>query len=332
MSLKKIAEMAGVAPSTVSRVLNDRSSGCASKEVREKIWASAHALGYVPNEAARTLKSGACEEPAPVRIGVILSRIQDLSEDPFFYELFRAVEVSLFTQSCVLNVVAHSPEELTRVSAPDGLIILGRCSDDALTELQKITPNIVGIWRNPMNYQVDEVVCDGAKAAELAMEHLLSLGHKKIGYIGDWSHESRYVGYCQTLIRHGLPLDYNRIMPTNQTRDQGERAMTQLLERDEVTAVLCANDITATGALRALKRRRAQKHPVSVISIDNIEQSQQTVPMLTTVDIPRADMAHMAVKILTDRINKGHIQCLRVEFPCKIIQRESCVLCYTHLR
>ena len=165
------------------------------------------------------------------------------------------------------------------------------------------------------------MVCDGAKAAAMAVEHLLELGHRKIAYIGDCSYESRYVGYCESLIRHNLPLNYRVIFPTDQSEEAGFQAMEKLLAGDEVTAVLCANDISAVGALRAAKGRRGKG--VCVIAIDDIDQAQETRPMLTTVRIPREDMAHMAVALLKDRMAGGHRECLRVELPCRIMHRES---------
>ncbi len=165
------------------------------------------------------------------------------------------------------------------------------------------------------------------------MEYLLSLGHQKIGYIGDCSSESRYVGYCETLITRNIPLNYNYICSTDQTFDSGFTAMQTLLLQD-ITAVFCANDISALGALKAIselrsaefsKRKAAKMNSkISVISIDNIFLSQTSSPLLTTVNVPKEDMGRMAVTVLLDRINHRHSECLRVEFPCKIIERESC--------
>lgn len=79
-----------------------------------------------------------------------------------------------------------------------------------------------------MNFNVDEVVCDGKKAAEMAMKYLFSLGHQRIAYIGDCSFERRYVGYCDMLIRNDLPMDYELI---KQTKGDAEMAFSELLEK-----------------------------------------------------------------------------------------------------
>lgn len=328
MSLKKIAEMVGVSPSTVSRVLNNTVPTCASPELKEKIWAAAHTLNYVPNAEARNLKMGKRETARNYRITVILTRFGFLDKDPFFRELFQSIEESLLSNSCILQSVSSAEDvDFTSLEKTDGIIILGRCSNDFLTCLKRYTRNIVGVDRNPTDYKMDEIICNGKTAAMKAMEYLLSLGHQKIGYIGDCSFESRYVGYCEILIRQNIPINYNYIYSTDQTYESGYQAMSELMLRD-MTAVLCANDISALGALQALsdltESGKAKRKEISVISIDNIAGAMTSEPLLTTVDIPKEEMGRMAVTVLLDRISHKHSEYLRVEFPCKVIERDSC--------
>ncbi|MEZ3508147.1 MAG: LacI family transcriptional regulator [Lachnospiraceae bacterium] len=335
MSLKKIAEIVGVSPSTVSRVLNNTVPTCASHELKRQIWETAHRINYIPNTNARNLKTGGQTNIPNYKIAVILSRFHSLDVDPFFHELFQSIEEALFAYSCTLHSISNFEcPNLSSITAADGVIVLGRCSDSFLNKLKKITRNIIGIDRNPTDYKIDEIICNGKTAAIKAMEYLLSLGHQKIGYIGDCSSESRYVGYCETLINRNISLNYHYIHSTDQTYESGLLAMQTLLQQD-ITAVLCANDITALGALKTLSKahsapnsgdnNKAKKHSkISVISIDNIAMSQVSSPLLTTVNIPKEDMGRMAVTVLLDRIKHGHSECLRVEFPCKIIERSSC--------
>ena len=331
MSLKKIASMTDTSISTVSRVLNNTSPTSASKKLQDKIWAAAREIGYQPNEAARALKKSNKTASAVPHISIVLARISSLDEDTFFSELFRNLEVELMKQKTVIDHIIYADESFSQdLSQSLGVIILGRCSHRLLDHITSKNRNVVGIWRNPMNFNVDEVVCDGKKAAELAMKHLLSLGHRRIAYIGDCSFESRYVGYCDMLIRNDIPIDYELIKQTNQTKAEAGSAFLNLLDdksagNTDFTAVFCANDNTAIGVLEVLKEKKRQiKQKISVISIDNIEDSQFTQPFLTTINIPRNEMAHMAVKLLLDRISKEHEEVVRIEFPCRIIQRDSC--------
>ena len=328
MSLKKIAEMTGVSPSTVSRVLNNVSSTCASKQVRDNIFQAAREIGYCRNENARKLKSRVKDETSVRHISIVLARIKVLDADPFFYELFRSLEISLYENQAVIDEIIYTEENLSPDSLANsqGVIILGRCSEQLLSQIMSLNNNIVGIWRNPMNFNVDEVVCDGQKAAELAMKHLISLGHKNIAYTGDCSPESRYIGYCNCLIRNHLPMNYEWIKQTDQTRESAHAAFSELLESaQDFSAVFCANDVTAIEVLRILKaQKRNIKRNISVISIDNIEDSENTTPFLTTIHIPRKEMAHMAVTLLLDRMAKKHTESVRIEFPCRIVNRDSC--------
>ncbi|MCD8341501.1 MAG: LacI family transcriptional regulator [Clostridiales bacterium] len=327
MSLKEIADRVGTSVSTVSRVLNNASPKCASKELQDRIWTAAHELGYRPNEAARTLRGGGVGHPTetPLRVSVLMARVQDVESDPFFEDLLHCLKTELYAQGALLQHVIYAEADL-EADDSDGVIVLGRCSQSLLERLQSRTRNIVGIWRNIMDFKVDEVVCDGKKAAELAMEHLIGLGHRSIAYIGDCSFESRYVGYSSALIQHDIPINYSLIKSTDQTFTQGRQAILELLEGESgFSAVFCANDITAVSVLQTLnEQKRRIGRPISVISIDDIEGLWDREPALTTVHIPRQEMAHMAVQTLLDRIRRGHQETVRIEFPCKIIQRESC--------
>lgn len=93
------------------------------------------------------------------------------------------------------------------------------------------------------------------------------------------------------------------------------------------TAVFCANDVTALGLLQAMKdrngRKRKQVYCPAVISIDDIEEAVRFSPMLTTIQIPKGDMAHLAVLSLRDRLEGGHQACFRTELPCHLMVRES---------
>lgn len=338
MSLKEIARIAGTSVSTVSRVLNQPDYKCKSPELESRIWAAAQEIRYTPNTAAQTLKSGislARTEEKTMTFDIFLTRFPSLSQDLFFSELFEFLKKELLRQQCVIGKFLTLPEvtsmlnEKSSFSATDkhadGIILLGKCPSELISPLQNHYHNIVGIDRNPTDFAYDEVICNGTNAAITAMNYLISLWHKKIAYIGDCSYEARYIGYYQSLISHSLPLDYSNIYPTSQTREEGMKTMELILQRDSLpTAIFCANDSTALGVFDCLRHRRKKGYVPSIISIDNIRESEQTKPMLTTIDIPKEEMAHHAVKLLLDRIHNGHNSAARIELPCKLLVRESC--------
>lgn len=338
MSLKKIAELTGTSPATVSRVLNHPDYQCHNADLMEQIRKTARELNYIPNQNARNLKLGdasPCVRQKNPSIDILLARFDSLDKDPFFSELFRCIETESHKMNCtigrILNVFDITLDS-THQKPPKfdgGLLILGKCPAEVADSALRCYPGVLAIDRNPMDYKMDEVICSGSKAAHLAVEYLLELGHTKIAYIGDCNMEARYMGYYECLIAHKIALTYDYIIPTNQTREDGYRAFFEILSREtRPSAIFCANDITALGFLEAMResnrRKKQQAYRPAVISIDDIKEASNMSPLLTTVRIPKEDMAHLAVLTLLDRLQKGHREPVRLELPCQLMIRESC--------
>ncbi len=337
MSLKKISELTGASVSTISRVLNNPGYQCQDPAMTDKILETARNLNYIPNQNARQLKLGTNHLSPAVSdsytIDILLARFDALDKDPFFNEMFRHVESEFHKQNCCIGKILTIPDisimntsnERTR---SDGLVILGKCPSDMVDILLRKYHSVIAIDRNPMDYKMDEIVCSGSRAATMAVEHLLQLGHRKIAYIGDCNMEARYMGYYECLLSHKVPLTYDYVIATNQTREDGYRAFERIFSYEKrPTAVFCANDVTALGFLQAMKekngRKKKQVYRPAVVSIDDIEEASSCSPMLTTVRIPKEDMAHFAVLTLRDRLQKGHKEYVRLEFPCQLMIRES---------
>lgn len=339
MSLKEIARRTGTSVSTVSRVLHQEHYRCSDPELEKRIWEAARELHYLPNTAARTLKTGISTKTEDTFVfDIFLTRFPSLNQDLFFSELYDALKRELLKQGCLLGNFLTLPDVTTKIQnrtsfsnqsvQADGLILLGKCPSELIAPLQATYHHLVGIDRNPTDFDYDEVVCSGTDAAVTAINYLVSLGHKKIAYIGDCSYEARYVGYYQSLIAHNLPLDYSNIYPTSQTRQEGMQMMQVILQKEDLpSAIFCANDSTALGVFDCLKKHRRKGYIPSVISIDNIRESEETSPMLTTIDIPKKEMAHHAVLLLLDHVRGGHKDAVRMELPCRLIVRESCSYC-----
>lgn len=325
MSLKEIAERTGVSISTVSRVLNNSQGSCVSAPVRERVLAAARECCYQPNLNARNLKKSACVQKQSL-ITIIMAR-EDVSQtDSFFSHCLNDLSAELLRSGFCLHSVDYLKEGAGRISEADGYIVLGKCRQELLQILKKRTANLVGVWRNPSVLPVDQVFSSGKKAVFLAMNYLTELGHRRIAYIGDCSYENRFIGYTEALTEHRLPLIYSLVFDVCQDREDGRRAMERLLDTGGATAVLCASDEIALGAMEALKRARRARDsvPVSVVSIDDIPAASKA--NLTTVHIPRREMAHLAVQLLADRFAGGHEECVNLELPCRLIERDSCFL------
>ncbi|MCD7884889.1 MAG: LacI family transcriptional regulator [Lachnospiraceae bacterium] len=345
MSVKKIAELAGTSPATVSRVLNNPGYRCQDSGLRDRIWKAAMAQNYVPNEAARNLKMGQSPEGRQIYyLHVLMTRMDTSSSDPFFSELLRTVECEIHKSMCILSKVWYmsvfSDDQKCRkenldslietmcreAEGPnDGLIIIGKCNQRALKKLAAKYRGVVSINRNSTNYEVDEVLCDGEKTASMAVEYLIGLGHCDIAYVGECRNEARYRGYTETLKAHRIDFNQEYVFETSQTEMDGYACMEQLLHSDlRPTGIYCANDITAVGVLKCLGRYRGLYYMPSVISADDIEQAQNTSPMLTTVRLPKDEMGKFALYLLLDRLRGGHKGVVRMEMEGKLMIRGSC--------
>lgn len=207
----------------------------------------------------------------------------------------------------------------------DGLIIIGKCNKEALKKLNKKYKSVVSVNRNSTNYEVDEVLCDGQKVAMMAVEYLISLGHRNIGYVGDCYNEARYRGYLEALHKHDMEPEAAYIMQTGQTEAEGYEAMQKFLQsEDRPTGIYCANDITAIGMLKYLGTNKNRYYVPSIIASDDIEEAQYTRPMLTTVGLPKEEMGKFALYLLIDRMRGGHKSVVRTELEGKLMIRNSC--------
>lgn len=345
MSLKQIANKVGVSAATVSRILNDPNHKCADKDLRDRVFKAAHDLNYVPNEAAKSLKMGKKSEEKIYLVDVLLTRNSSLEQDEFFNEIYHALEMEfnrkhlilsgffteeLFSQEENIDFEKANKEldEMTkdRTEKSDGLIVLGKCNRDILTSLSKRYRAVVSINRNTTDYAVDEVICDGAHIANLAMDYLIRLGHRRIGYVGSCHHESRYTGYLQEMFRHSLEPTPEDTLEVRHIESEGYKAMQHFLKQENPpTAFYCANDMVAIGMLKCLAKSKNKYYFPSIISSDDIEAAQFIKPMLTTVRINKEAMVRFATEMLLDRIRGGHSEAISIKIDGKLMIRESCM-------
>lgn len=157
------------------------------------------------------------------------------------------------------------------------------------------------------------------KIALTAVNYLISCGHQKIGYVEDC-----HIGYQEALIHHGIAPDIDDVYDIMPNEKNGYHAMAYFSKLETPpTAFYCENDILAIGMLKYLAQSKKWYYHPSIISSDNIVESQYTTPMLTTVSLPKAEMAHLAIQILTDRMDGGHKAIVKTELQSTLIIRQS---------
>lgn len=342
MSIKEIAEKVGVSVSTVSRVLSKPEYKCSSKELREQIFAAAREMNYVPNESAKNLRSGESKKIEPYRLSILVTRTNSSETDPFFSELIGLIQSEINKNMCMLMRIWYRPEfsdegkcaalnikqsvrELYNEEASDGLIIVGKCCPQVIRQLKAQWKNLISVNRNSTNYEIDEVLCDGRKIASQAVEYLIRLGHRKIAYVGECHSESRFKGFQETLIKYNIETDIDYIIQTGLSEKDGYSAMERIIQmQNRPTGIYCANDIIAIGMLKALNKYNNRYYDPSIISSDDIAEARYTKPMLTTISLPKEEMAKFTVYLLLDRLNGGHKSVMRTEFESSLVIRSSC--------
>lgn len=339
MTLKEIAAEVGVSVSTVSRVINMKGPHVARPEIQNRIWEIVSRNGYTPNAHAVGLKrqsepeAGRTGEEPLGSIACLFARTPQSIDDPFFSQLARNVEVAAFrngyhVQCSLTEVDIKQPTMLQNLMNQNirGVVVLGRCDWEMLHYLKQCFRYVSYAGLNPVDAKYDQIICDGRLISKKAMEYLIELGHREIAYIGETNNEQRFLGYCDALKEHGLTFRAENVADVQLSTENGYRGARALMSRNTgTTAIMCANDLTAIGAVRALYENGVRiPQDISIISIDDIDMVQYLPTKLTSVHIPVDEMGQMATKLLLDRIDGGHNLPLVVSLPFYIAERESC--------
>ena len=329
MKLKDIAEIAGVSVSTVSRVLNDPYSTAASPTKQAEIWKIARDGGYVPNEQARKLKKGeGSEEIRGTMYCLLATDSEEYRDDPFYTTLISAIRTEALKRNYVVEYSFSEQEREMPIKGDkaEGLIIIGRFSPDILPKLnKKYNKNIVYIGLNSIKAKCDKVFCSGYQGMRDVVKELCLCGHRNVGYIGV-RNDSRLEGFSDEIKDAGINGCAENVFTKGNalTSELGYSQMKELLKKGNITAVVCANDITAIGALKACSEQEIKvPEEMCIIGMDDIEMTRYVSPALSTVHVPLDEMASMAVKLLADRIEGGHHNCVEIGFPHWIVKRGS---------
>lgn len=343
VTLKDIARRAGVSISTVSRVINNDTVKPASPETTAKVWSIVHELNYVPNQSARMLihrASDKHEVTARKSIGCILSASDEIFTDPFFSEVIAGVQEEAtekgysmeytFAVSGVTGIQDANFFNNISTRKVRGIVLLGRLTQAMLDMLRANIPCIVYCGLNYIEADIPQVICDAVRGITMLMEHLISKGHKRIGFIGETNrdglllNERRYDTYCEMMAQHGLPIDASHVIEAHLSLAGGYRAMLDRLQKgDHASAYICANDITAIGVMRAVREAGLRvPEDISIVAFDDIEMCSYVNPPLTTIQTPRKAMGQMSVRTLIDQLGPDAIP-VRTFLPMALIERGS---------
>ncbi|MCM3542568.1 LacI family DNA-binding transcriptional regulator [Priestia megaterium] len=330
-TIKDIARVAGVSVTTVSRALNGYSD--VNEKTRQKIAAVARELDYSPNTLARGLVMQKSKT-----IGLLVSGISRESvKDNFTFEVLCGVnerastlgyDLILFNTNTMMQR-EKTYTQLCRERRVDGAIIQGiKKEDPYLKEVVESDIPCVLVDIPVHSNSVGYVTTDNALGAKKAVEHLASLGHKHIGMIN--GHEDAFVsqerlnGYREALKECGLSFRSEWVVSGNFEEKKAEKATRELINRHkEVTAIFCASDLMALGALKACKELGLHvPKEMSIVGYDNIVLASYSSPNLTTVGQAVYEIGYEAADLLIEML-EGKETNMKRYLDTKLIIRES---------
>jgi DNA-binding LacI/PurR family transcriptional regulator len=330
---KDVAERAGVSRTTVSLVLNHVPNTNISRETMERVTHAADELGYVPNAAAQALvnrNSGT--------VGLVLTRRNHtLATDAFFFQLVEGLLEALRQQGLRLLVDMvedesnHSYLRLARSHQVDGILLSGpRYDDAALAALaQRKFPLVLN--GTVAGGQFNTVDVDNIASARLAVEHLLRLGHRRIGCITNapltfTAASDRLTGYHQAMEGAGLAYDERLVGQGAFDPQSGYQQINRLLDQtDRPTAVFIASDVVAFGSLAALANRGlAVPRDMAVVGFDDVPMASYSIPQLTTVHLPTRGLAQAAGERLVELLQGHNEEPRQTLLQTHLIIRQSC--------
>jgi LacI family transcriptional regulator len=325
VTIQDVAKTAGVSVSTVSRVLNGKRD--VSAETQERVLTVIEELGYTSNLAARSMRS--------VKNNLVGLIMPDIAY-PFAVEVMRGAnqaisesdfDLLLYTTGDVYKSGRASHEQkyvsLLNNSITDGCIIVAPVTGEFSTDAP-----IVSIDPAISNPSYPAVHATNYQGAVEAMNYLLDLGHRRIGFISGRgeleSSRRRLKGYRDVLGSAGIPVDEELISSGDFTTKTGLGCARDLLSLDDrPTAIFASNDQTAMGVFQAAEEVGLQiPEDLSVIGFDNIMESK--IMKLTTVDQFVYEMGYMAIQMLIKLINGEELSSQTYEMQTKLIIRDSC--------
>jgi len=312
VKLIDVAEAAGVHPGTASRALNPATRDRVSPETSKRILKAAERLGYIPNTLARGLRTS--------KSFVVAMVVPDIT-NPLFPPMVRAAEQVLTLAGYMLVLTDTDNDAATerrqveqlRVRGTDGFIIAtARWDDPLLEEIADQGVPTVLVNRNTGTHRLPYVGADERTGMQLAVEHLASLGHRRMVHLAGPQDTStgreRSSAFRQTVRALGLPSSRSLVrVCAAYTEAAGADATRRMIESgQDVTALLCANDLIALGALSALAEAGIScPDQMSVVGFNNMAMVDRLTPPLTTVRLPLRQIGELSARMLLAEIEGG---------------------------
>lgn len=334
VTIKDVAALAGVSPSTVSRTCKNNPS--ISEETKERVRKAMAELGYAPNFQASNLASQNSRT-----IGIILpASAKEVYENSFYLEAIQGISHYCNGRQYMTTIVTGQDEaeildavrSMSRSGKVDGFIILYSKKDDPVIDYlfnEGLLYILIGKATQYTN-QTIYIDNDNLLAGREAAEYLYQLGHRRIAYLGSDSSlmfsADRKAGYQLALASHQLPVRPEYCVEVKNVSENNEEAIRGLLmQKDRPTAILVSDDILAVSLERVcLENHLAIPEDLSIISFNNSLFARLTSPQLTSIDIGAGQLGSEAASQIINHIENPNLLATKIIVPHHLIERDSC--------
>lgn len=334
VTIKDVAALAGVSPSTVSRTCKNNPS--ISEETKERVRKAMAELGYEPNFQASNLASQNSRT-----IGIILpASAKEVYENSFYLEAIQGISHYCNGRQYMTTIVTGQDEaeildavrSMSRSGKVDGFIILYSKKDDPVIDYlfnEGLLYILIGKATQYTN-QTIYIDNDNLLAGREAAEYLYQLGHRRIAYLGFDSSlmfsADRKAGYQLALASHQLLVRPEYCVEVKNVSENNEEAIRGLLmQKDRPTAILVSDDILAVSLERVcLENHLAIPEDLSIISFNNSLFARLTSPQLTSIDIGAGQLGSEAASQIINHIENPNLLATKIIVPHHLIERDSC--------
>lgn len=334
VTIKDVAALAGVSPSTVSRTCKNNPS--ISEETKERVRKAMAELGYEPNFQASNLASQNSRT-----IGIILpASAKEVYENSFYLEAIQGISHYCNGRQYMPTIVTGQDEaeildavrSMSRSDKVDGFIILYSKKEDPVIDYlfnEGLLYILIGKATQYTN-QTIYIDNDNLLAGREAAEYLYQLGHRRIAYLGSDSSlmfsADRKAGYQLALASHQLPVRPEYCVEVKNVSENNEEVIRGLLmQKDRPTAILVSDDILAVSLERVcLENHLAIPEDLSIISFNNSLFARLTSPQLTSIDIGAGQLGSEAASQIINHIENPNLLATKIIVPHHLIERDSC--------
>jgi LacI family transcriptional regulator len=328
VTLQIIAERLEVSTATVSLALRD--STVVAEATKRKVQRVAREMGYIVNRSAASLRTA--------RTNILAVAFHDVA-NPFFSEMLAAIDETVRSsgRTILLGTCNESIPRQENVLAslreyrPDGIIVcpVGGSTEDSLRSIARSGIPVIQVAREIEGLEADFVGADDRHAIELAMNHLVELGHRKIAFVGGSDETSngrqRHRSFLELVQRYSLPSHPEWLVQGPGTRATGLESIPKLLALEEKpTAIIGFNDTVAFGLMHGLLRAGLHAgRDMSVIGCDDVNDAALWVPPLTTIHNQHIEMGRLAAEMLIRRITDQGQSPRRIILEPRLVVRET---------